>query len=177
MPAELAPLASARVSLWRRVVAFAIDFGLVSLLSASLGFGVAAQATVFCLGWLALRVFVVDRNQGQSLGRWAFDMRVMNAIRGGTPDLLTLTKREGMLAVEGFLFFVGLTYFSPQNAWVLLLFLPLLVDCGLAYADPDQQQTLHDQIAKTRIVRTRRGYSLDSKIKNLVADVGRRMKK
>jgi hypothetical protein len=51
-----------------------------------------------------------------------------------------------------------------------------LVDCGLALLDTQRQQAGHDRLARTLIVESRRGYSLDLKLKKLFAQVQRRVK-
>jgi len=37
-----------------------------------------AQVVVFVLAWWGAAVLLVYRNQGQSLGRWALDMKVLD---------------------------------------------------------------------------------------------------
>lgn len=176
MRGELAPPPYPKVPLWRRGAALAIDFAAVGLLSLTLGGSVAAQAVVFLLAWLGLRVLLVTRNLGQSLGRWALDMKVVDARIGGTPGLQALLKREGLLGVATLCLLLGLVNLSPAKPWSLLLFLPLGLDCSLAAFDRVQRQAFHDQISRTLVVQTRRGYSLDIKIKRWVAYAQRRMK-
>ncbi len=72
---------------------------------------------------------------------------------------------------------IGISYLSPVNAWALLLVIPLLVDCGFAYVDRELRQAFHDQIADTIVVGTRRGYSLDLRLKRLFADFNRDVRK
>lgn len=175
MPAEIVPAYYPKVPLWRRGAALAIDALAIGLLSLMMGSSVAAIAVVFILGWLGMRVVLVARNRGQSLGRWALDMKIVDARRGGTPDLLTLTKREGAVGLGALLVWLGLLLVSTAP-WAILLFLPLAIDCSLAWVDGDRQQALHDQISQTRVVQTRRGYSLDLKLKRLIANTQRRVK-
>jgi uncharacterized RDD family membrane protein YckC len=158
----------------RRVAAFAIDFGAVAVFS-SLGGG-AAYIFLFILLWLGLRVVLVSRNYGQSLGRWAMDMKVSDARHNATPGLLELCKREGLVGFEALLVLIGLTNISPRNGWVILTFIPLAVDCSLAFADAEYRQAFHDRIAGTVVAQTRRGYSLDIKVKRLFAQFSRRVK-
>jgi len=164
------------VLLWRRGVALGIDAIAIGLVSGLLGGGWIAQGFVFVVGWLLLRVVVVSRNKGQSLGRWALDMRII-ALPGGTPTLMNLTKREGLLAIATFFAVWGITHLSPTSAWVLLLLVPLGVDASIAYNDPAQSQTAHDRYGKTCIVESRRGYSLDVKIRRLVAQLRTRVRR
>jgi len=176
MRAELAVSDYRKVPLGRRAAAASIDFATVGLLSLLLGTSVIALAFCFLSGWLAMRVVLVSKNRGQSLGRWALDMRVVNVRLGGTPDLQSLVKREAVLGCGALLLLIGLVSLSPGRPWALLLFLPIAADCSLAAVDRQQQQTFHDQIAQTRIVQSRHGYSLDLKLKRLVAQAQRRVK-
>jgi uncharacterized RDD family membrane protein YckC len=177
MPNELVATRPPRLPFWRRGVALLIDLVAVGLVSSIVGSSWLAQAIVFIPLWLALRVVLVSRNHGQSLGRWALDMRVADIRRGSTtPELKELTKREGLLGIEAFLAFVGLVSFNPATPWAPLCFLPLLVDFSAAFTDLTNQQTFHDRLAGTLIVPTRRGYSLDLKIKKFLVDARSRMK-
>lgn len=167
-----------RVPLWRRVAAFAIDFWVAVFISSILSGSVAAQVVVFAIAWLGLRVVVVVQNYGQSLGRWALDMRVIDTkFDRGTPGMKELTKREAIAGGASALALLGLGLLSPTTAWGLLFFLPLAADCGFAWLDRTEQKAFHDQIAKTRVVQTQRGYSLDLKLKRLLADAQNRMRK
>jgi RDD family len=176
MPAQLASTYYPRVPIWRRGAALAIDFVAVGLVSLLLGQSPVALAFVYGVGWLGMRVVLVAKNHGQSLGRWALDMKVMDARFGGTPGLQELCKREGLLGFGSLLVLIGLINLTPSAPWAISLFLPLAIDCGFAYGDPEQQQTFHDQVGRTRLVQTRRGYSLDVKLRRLVAYAQRRMK-
>lgn len=163
-----------RVPISRRIAAFAIDVLVIGLLS--LLFGRQAFIVMFILLWLALRVVVVAQNKGQSLGRWAFDIKVINPKYRAVPGLLELTKREAMTGIGAALAWIGLINLSPTNGLLLVLPIPLLVDCGLAFTDDEYRQTFHDRIAQTIVIQTRRGYSLDIKLRRLFAQAGRRMK-
>lgn len=162
-----------KVPVWRRGAALGID--LLGVLALSLLAGSAAWVA-FLPFWWAWRVAVVLRNRGQSLGRWAFDMRVIDLRYNSTPGLLELTKREGITGLGGVLILLGLQSLSATNLSLLFLVLPLLVDCSLAWADSEFRQAFHDRVARTSVVQTRRGYSLDLKLKRLFAQVGSRMK-
>lgn len=158
----------------RRVAAFAIDFGAASLLS-TLG-GSSAVIPLFILSWYGLRVILVAKNQGQSLGRWALDMKVLDPRTRSRPGLLELTKRETLTGLESLLLLLGLVNLSPTNGLILVAPIPLLIDCGLAFLDDDFRQAWHDRLAHTVIVQTRRGYSLDIKVKRIFAQLGDRVK-
>lgn len=169
-----------RVQIWRRGLAFSIDFVGVWLLSSVLGgnrpgFQVA-QVVVFVLAWLGLRVLLVYRNQGQSLGRWALDMRVLDAHLGRVPGLQALFKREGVTGFCALLVAIALSNIAT-NVGAVLLMVPLAIDCGIALSDTQGRQAIHDRIARTLMASTRRGYSLDIKVKRLLAQVRRSVRK
>lgn len=163
-----------RVPIERRIAAFAVDFGAASLLSL-LGGG-SLYIPLFILVWLGLRVFLVIRNRGQSLGRWAFDMKVVNPKYRSTPALKELFQREAITGLGALLLLIGLVNISPSNGWILVTPIPLLADCGPAFADEEYRQAFHDRLARTVVAQTRRGYSLDLKVKKLIAQSKRRMK-
>lgn len=176
MTPQLPSSRSLRVPLWKRAAALGLDLLAVGFVSSFMGSNVMAQGIVFLIGWLGMRVVLVYNNQGQSLGRWAMDMRIVETSRGRIPTLEALTKRELIAGTAAFLAFVGLTHLSPTSAWALLLFVPLGIDGSFAYSDAGQQ-AFHDQYADTLIIPSRRGYSLDVKIRKLVAYVQQRVKK
>lgn len=158
----------------RRVAAFGIDFGIASLLS-TLG-GSSAVIPLFILSWYGLRVILVAKNHGQSLGRWALDMKVLDPRTRSLPGLLELTKREALIGVESLLIMLGLVNLSPTNGWILVAPIPLLIDCGLAFLDDEFRQAWHDRIARTVIIQTRRGYSLDIKVRKILGQFSDRVK-
>ncbi|MBD2462629.1 RDD family protein [Oscillatoria sp. FACHB-1407] len=176
MRSELVPRRYPRVPLWRRGAALAIDFVVVTVISSLFSMNAIAQAFLFIVAWLGMRVALVARNQGQSLGRWAFDMKVVDLRWGSTPALQELTQREGLMAVGAVLMLFGLLNLSPASPWSILLFIPLGIDCALAIMDEEKRQAFHDQLSRTVIVPTRRGYSLDLKLKSLWALAQRRLK-
>jgi uncharacterized RDD family membrane protein YckC len=161
---------------WRRAIALGIDGLAVGLISSLLGRTFLVQGMVFLIGWLLMRVVLVSSNKGQSLGRWAMDLRVIDQTWGGTPTLLDLTRREGLLGAATFLAVWGLMHLSPTAAWVLLLLVPLGVDASFAYSDVAYRQAFHDRYSHTWVVESRRGYSLDVKIRQLVAEIRARVK-
>lgn len=165
-----------KVPIERRVAAFAIDFVVVWLCSSLVGNNILFQILVFTLLWLALRVVLVSNNQGQSLGRWALDMKVLDAKYSKIPGLLTLSKREGILGLSTFLALIGLSWMFANPISFLLLITPLAVDGGVAFADNEAQQAFHDRIAQTIVIQTPRGYSLDIRLKKIFAQIRRPMK-
>lgn len=164
-----------RVQIWRRGVAFLIDFVGVWLLSSLLGGNLPAFIVVFVLAWLCLRVLLVYRNQGQSLGRWALDMKVLDARLGRVPGLQALIKREAVTGLGALLVATPLSTTGLFNFAAILLMIPLAIDCGIALSDTTLRQAVHDRISSTMIVSTRRGYSLDIKVKRLLDQARRRV--
>jgi uncharacterized RDD family membrane protein YckC len=165
-----------KVPLERRAWAFAIDFLTIWLLSAIAGAWL--QWLVFLGVWMFLRVIVVERNKGQTLGRWAFDMKVLDPRFKKIPTLVALIKREGILGIASCLAMVGIQYYGLTNGiGLILLCCPLFADCALALADERFQQAFHDQIAETVIIQTRRGFSLDLRLKKILADLQQNMRK
>lgn len=162
-----------KVPIERRIGAFAIDFVTIWFISSF--FGKSGGWLVFLIGWLGMRIVVVDRNQGQSLGRYALDMMVIDYRYNRVPDLLTLGKREGILGFAAMLAAVGLQNFGNG---LLLLFLatPVLVDCLLALSDESLDRAFHDRIAQTIIVQTQRGFSLDLRLKKLLVRIRQNMR-
>jgi len=161
---------------WRRAIALGIDGFAVGLISGFLGGTLLGECIVFLIGWLLLRVVLVSTNKGQSLGRWAMDMRVIDRTQGGTPTLLALTQREAMLGAFTFCAVWGITNLSPTTAWVLLLLIPLGIDASFVYGDAAYRLAFHDRYSRTWVVESRRGYSLDVKVRQLVAEIRSRMK-
>ncbi|MUL36576.1 RDD family protein [Gloeocapsopsis dulcis] len=162
-----------RVQMGRRAVAFGIDFLGVWLLSALLSGRPRlswVQFFVFLLAWCGMRVLLVYCNQGQSFGRWTLDMKVLDVESGTVPDLLTLVKRESIAGSCAMLVAIALSNFLISAGSILLL-VPLALECGLALADNTRRQAGHDLIARTIVVSSLRGYSLDIKVKRFLAQV------
>jgi uncharacterized RDD family membrane protein YckC len=168
----------------RRSMALGLDFLVVWLVSSLLGSNQGSiqfiQILVFIFGWLILRVLVVFNNKGQSLGRWAFDLKVLEVedgqVVGRIPQLLALFKREAIICFGAILVSVALGNISA-NPTAILLVIPLAIDCGAALSDTQMRQALHDRYAGTFIVSSRRGYSLDLKIKRLVGTLRRNVRR
>lgn len=131
---------------------------------------------LYLLSWYGLRVILVVKNQGQSLGRWALDMKVLDAKRRAMPGLLELTKRETITGLGSLLLLLGLVNLSPTNGLILMAPIPLCIDCGLAFLDADFRQSWHDRLAHTVVIQTQRGYSLDLKVKKIFDQVSDRVK-
>lgn len=166
-----------RVPIERRAWAFLVDYITVWVIT-SLAGNSFLQLPVFMLAWLGLRVLVTDRNQGQTLGRFCFDLRIIDVRHSNRlPSLISLTKREGVLGFAAFLAMIGLKIGLANGLSMLLLISPLLVDCGAALADEKLNQAFHDRLAETRLIQTRRGFSLDLRCKKIFAEIRRSMRK
>ena len=163
-----------KVPFERRIGAFVIDFLAVWFLSSFFG---AFQWLIFLLAWLGMRVVLVDKNQGQSLGRWALDLTIIDFRYERMPELMSLTKREGIVGFAAMLAMYGLqiNFVDPLSMLVLNIF--LLVDCVAALVDGDFNQALHDRFADTMIVPSKRGFSLDLKLKKIFAELRKNMQK
>ena len=163
-----------KVPLERRAGAFLIDFVAVWLLSSFFG---AFQWLIFLIAWLGMRVVLVDKNQGQSLGRWALDITVIDFRYERMPELMTLAKREGIVGFAAMLAMYGLQINFVDPLSMLMLNIPLLVDCLAALVDGDFNQALHDRFADTMIVPSQRGFSLDLRLKKIFAELKKNMQK
>lgn len=173
-----------KAEIGRRGMALGLDFLGVWLVSSLLGSnnpGIQfTQILVFIFGWLILRVLVVYNNKGQSLGRWAFDLKVLEVedgqVVGRIPKLESLLKREAIIGIGALLVSITLGNLRA-NPTAILLILPLAIDCGAAFSDTQMRQAWHDRYAGTFIVSSRRGYSLDIKIKRLVGILRRNVRR
>lgn len=171
MSSNLVPL-QPKVTIGRRALAFCIDAIAVWLPSLLLGTNPIVQTIFFVLLWLIMRVAIVRKNQGQSLGRWAVDIKISDPRLQRTPGLQELCKREALLGAAAALAFAGIGGLTSTNAGVLLLLLPLAIDCSPAFTDTARfPQAFHDRLAGTIVIGTRRGYSLDIKVRRLLDQV------
>lgn len=169
-----------RVDFPRRGGALAVDFVITWLISSIFGstsqgiqFG---QIILFLLLWAILRILLVSNNQGQSIGRWAFDIKLLTLNRGRVPDLQTLCKREAIVGIGALLVAIAINNLA-RNPTAILFVIPLAIDCGVAFSNQPQRQALHDRYAGTMIVSSQRGYSLDIKIKRLVETMRRNVRR
>ncbi|NEQ71756.1 MAG: RDD family protein [Okeania sp. SIO2C9] len=163
-----------KAPLSRRVAAFSIDAVVVWFLSAIISNNWFTFILFFMVLWIITRVLVVYKNYGQSIGHYALDMKVLDTRYQRNPGILELSKREGILALSGALAMLGISNLTSGNAAVLLLIMPLFLDFTVALVDIERyQQAFHDRIAQTIVVGTMRGYSLDIKVKWLVDEAKR----
>jgi uncharacterized RDD family membrane protein YckC len=165
-----------KVPLERRIYAFLIDFVIIWIIS-SLVTDIFLEFLTFCLLWFILRIVVVDRNRGQSLGRWALDIKIKDARFNKIPPIVSLFKREGIICLASFLAMIGLNEAFTHPISTLLLISPLLIDGGLVITDEELNQAFHDRIAQTIVIQTQRGFSLDLRLKKLFKEVKRNYRK
>ncbi|ACK69064.1 RDD domain containing protein [Gloeothece citriformis PCC 7424] len=166
-----------KVPIDRRAYAFLIDFVSVWLISSVVGAAWFLQLLVFIITWLILRVIVVEKNKGQSLGRWSLDMKIIDGRFRRIPGIVELAKREGILGLEAAIAMIGLNLAFINPLSTLLLVSPLLVDCGLAIGDEEFNQAFHDRFAGTLMIQTQRGFSLDLRLRRVWWEVKGRLKK
>lgn len=160
----------------RRIYAFVIDFAIAWLLG-SLAANWFAQGFIFFVVWIISRVVVVSRNQGQSLGAWLMDIKLLSLRFRRVPDLIILSRREVIVGGCATLAMLGLNQIFFNAFSTLLLVAPLGADCGVAFADEDYNQAFHDRFADTVVVPTKRGFSLDLRLRRLVDELSDRMRK
>lgn len=153
----------------RRGYGYLLDFVVIWLFS-SLTAG-WVQLLIFVGGWFTLRVILVSANQGQSLGGWAFDTRVVHLKMKRLPGILELSQREGILGVASYLAMVGLNINFANGVSFLLLVAPLFGDLIWAIAEDGLGQAFHDRIAGTVVLSSRRGFSLDLRLKKFWFDL------
>ncbi len=154
-----------KVPIDRRAYAFLLDFVTVWFLSSF--FQGLIKDLVFLVIWLILRVIIVEKNKGQSLGSWSFDIKVIDLRFQRVPGLKELTKREAILGFAAMLAMVGLNINFKNGLSMLIFITPLIIDCGLAIGDEEYNQAFHDRISNTIVIQTKRGFSLDLRLKKL----------
>ena len=166
-----------KVPMDRRVGAFAIDFLSVWFISAFFASNIFVQWLVFLFTWMIFRVIIADKNQGQSLGRWAMDMVVIDPRFDRLPELLNLGKRELLLGCGSALAIAGLQINVQNGLSMLLLLAPLLIDCSLAFLDDENNLAGHDRLGETLVIQTERGFSLDLRLKKIFGQIQRNMRR
>lgn len=140
--------------------------------------GPAPHVALFIALWWLLRVAMVANNRGQSFGRLAMDIKLIEGqdlnwdeadqerFRRRSPripTLIDLTKREGILCGELLLGFISLDLIAQINPAALLTASPLIADYAVAYLDEDRRQSIHDRVIDSLVIQTRRGFSLHIK--------------
>ena len=165
-----------KVPLERRAGAFAIDFLSVWFISAFFATNLIVQWLVFLSLWWIWRVLIVEKNRGQSLGKWLFDIKVIEPRLGRLPDLLNLSKREAVVGLASALAIAGLQNFT-NGLSLLLLLTPLAIDCSLVLLDEETNLAGHDRLARSFTIQTERGFSLDLRLKKIFGQIQDRMRR
>ena len=154
-----------KVPVDRRAYAFLLDFVTVWFLSSF--FKGLVKDLVFLVVWLILRVIIVEKNKGQSLGSWSFDIKVIDLRFLRVPGLKELAKREAIVGFAAMLAMVGLNINFKNGLSMLIFITPLIIDCGLAIGDEEYNQAFHDRVSNTIVIQTKRGFSLDLRLNKL----------
>ncbi|CAO5049455.1 RDD domain-containing protein [Microcystis aeruginosa] len=176
-PEDNLPQKFPKIPLDRRAYAFLIDFASIWFLSSFANSAPVLQFLLFLLIWWCLRVLLVAQNQGQSLGRWALDMKVIDLRLQRLPGIFELSKREAIAGGGAALMMVGLNTFFGNPLSLILLSSPLFADCGMAIGDDRFNRAFHDRIGGTIVISTRRGFSLDLRLRRLWYQVKGRMRR
>jgi hypothetical protein len=81
--------------------------------------------------------------------------------------VVDLAKRELIVGTCAGLAMLGVNaaFNNPLSFIILCSF--LLIECGVAIGDETYAQAFHDRVTGTVIIKTRRGFSLDLRIKQL----------
>jgi uncharacterized RDD family membrane protein YckC len=158
--------------MWRRGAALVLDILVANGLSALVLSNDLAKLLLFLLFWLCLRIVFVVKNQGQSLGRWLLNIRVIDTRFNKTPGILELSKREGLLGIIVVLTLIGIRHLWSGNAGILLWTVPFVLDSGITLFDTKRHpQTIHDRVSHTIVIGCNRGYSLDVKLQKWMKQI------
>jgi hypothetical protein len=104
------------------------------------------------------------------------DIKILDARFNKIPSIASLIKREGSLCIAAFAALLGLKVSFLNLLSMLLLITPILVDGGFALTDEEFNQAFHDRIGQTVVSQTRRGFSLDLRVKKLIQEIQFRLK-
>ncbi len=161
----------------QRIFAFALDFFGCSFVSqfieAFFNIQGGLRLVVFTLIWGFVRVIFAAGNQSQSWGHYALSLKVVDMSNGRPVGAIELARREGVIFFPLFFLLLSVQNFNYQSALPLFMSLPLVVDIAFAFADSRKRQALHDRVAATIVVMSRRGLQLDQKIGNLSRTIGK----
>ena len=113
------------------------------------------------------------RHPSVSKGRFEFDRKGKVAKAAKNASL----RGEAILGGAALLAMAGLNLFFANSFTTLLLVAPLLADCGAAFADEQYNQAFHDKLSGTLIIQTKRGFSLDLRLKRWVDELKYRMRR
>ncbi|NJK35854.1 MAG: RDD family protein [Oscillatoriales cyanobacterium SM2_2_1] len=125
--------------------------------------------TIFCLMWGLFRILVVNRNQGQSFGRWLMSLRVVDYMYGKTAGVSALVRRELVILIAAFILLETITTTLVVFSW-----LPLAFDIAFAIADSAKRQSFHDRLSGTIVIQSRKGFQLDQRLTRIFGQVTRR---
>jgi hypothetical protein len=89
------------------------------------------------------------------------------------PGILELSQREGILGGASYLAMMGLNINFRNGVTFLLLIAPLVADFALAIAEDNLNQAFHDRVAGTVVLSSKRGFSLDLRLKRIWLDLKR----
>ena len=154
----------------RRIYAFLLDFITIWFLSSF--FKGITQNIVFSFTWLILQVIIVNKNKGQSLGCWAFDLKIISIRTRRIPQLNEMLKREATLGFLALLAMLGLKINFDNGLSMLLLTTPVVVDFSIVLGNQKHHsQTLHEMIGHTILIQSQRGFSLDLRIKKILKTI------
>ena len=81
--------------------------------------------------------------------------------------MLSLTKREGIIAIVSFSLMISLKINFQDFLLMILFAIPLILDGLTIFSDDQYNQAFHDRISGTIITQTKRGFSLDLRLKKL----------
>jgi hypothetical protein len=104
-------------------------------------------------------------------------MKIIDLRLQRLPGILELSKREAIAGGGAALMMVGLNTFFGNPLSLILLSSPLFADCGMAIGDEQFNRAFHDRIGGTIVIPTRRGFSLDLRLRRLWYQVKGRMRK
>jgi hypothetical protein len=101
-------------------------------------------------------------------------MKVIDARLSRVPGIYELTRREAIVGVAAALTMVGAKAAFGNPLTFILLSSPLVTDCSVAIGDEEHYRTFHDRFAGTIVIPTRRGLSLDLRLKRLWYEIERK---
>ena len=94
-------------------MAFVIDFLIVWLISSTLGSNNTdiqfVTIFIFILAWLISRVIIPYNNHGQSLGKWAVNIQILEIQDTRIPTLTSLLTREVIVCLGALLIAIALS--------------------------------------------------------------------
>ncbi len=128
---------------------------------------------IFGLAWMLNRVFIAGKNQGQSLGRWLLSIRAVDMTYGKSAGVFELAKREAAIYLCMALVLAGFNSGGITNTISFFALIPLVIDGVIALADSEKMQTLHDKLAGTIVIVSRKGLQLDQKLTKFLGQASR----